>query len=153
MPSHSESRDLPYSCDEMFAVVADVEHYPEFLPWCERVAVTGRAKDGNTDVLTAVMTVNYHGVRESYTSEVRMDRAANTVTAKHIKGPFDHLDTGWRFERMPGGCRIHFHIDFAFKNWVLSALAGVAFDAAAKRMTNAFVKRAQKLHKQSKNVA
>ncbi len=134
----------------MFAVVADVERYPEFLPWCTALVVKSRAKDGDVDVLIAEMTVAYHGVRERYTSRVRLDRNARTITAEHIQGPFDHLDNKWSFDPMERGCRIRFDIDFAFKNWMLSALAGFAFEAAAKRMTDAFVRRAKALYGKSK---
>jgi len=149
VPRHSETRELKYTCEQMFAVVGDVERYPEFLPWCIGLTVKSRAKEGDVEVLIAEMTVAYHGVREHYTSRVRLDRQARSITAEHIKGPFDHLDNVWRFEPAARGCRIHFTIDFAFKNWMLSALAGFAFETAAKHMTDAFVRRAKKLYGKS----
>lgn len=151
LPRHFETRDLPYSCDEMFAVVADVEKYPEFLPWCTGLTVMSRSKEGDVDVLIAEMRVAYHGVRESYTSKVRLDRAARVITAEHIRGPFHHLDNRWEFEPAERGCRIRFNIDFAFKNWILSALAGVAFETAATKMTDAFVRRAKQIYGKSKH--
>ena len=134
----------------MFAVVADVERYPEFLPWCIGLVVKSRTREGEVDVLLAEMTIAYHGVHERYTSCVRLDPAHNTITAEHIQGPFEHLDNRWRFEPADHGCRIYFDIDFAFKNWMLSMLAGVAFEGAAKRMTDAFVRRAKQLYGKSK---
>jgi len=151
VPRHSETRDLKYSCEQMFAVVADIERYPEFLPWCIGLTVKSRTREGDVDVLIAEMTVAYHGVREHYTSRVRLDPKANTITAEHIEGPFDHLDNRWSFAPGAGGCRIRFEIDFAFKNWMLSALAGFAFEGAAKRMTDAFVRRAKHLYGKSKH--
>jgi coenzyme Q-binding protein COQ10 len=150
VPHHSETRELRYSCEQMFAVVADVERYPVFLPWCIGLTVKSREREGDVEILIAEMTVAYHGVRERYTSRVRLDPRANTITAEHIQGPFDHLDNRWRFEQADRGCRIHFTIDFAFKNWMLSALASVAFETAAKRMTDAFVRRARQLYGQSR---
>jgi coenzyme Q-binding protein COQ10 len=151
VPRHSETRELKFSCEQMFAVVADVERYPAFLPWCQALTVKSREKEGHIDVLIAEMTVVYHGVRERYTSRVRLDAKKNLITAQHIEGPFHHLDNIWRFEPWQKGCRIHFTIDFAFKNWMLSALSGIAFDAAAHRMTNAFVRRAKDLYGKSKH--
>lgn len=152
MPRHTETRDLKYSCEHMFAVVGDVERYPEFLPWCSALKVKSRTKEGDAEVLIAEMTVVYHGVRERYTSRVRLNAKARTITAEHIEGPFHHLDNKWSFEPAQGGCRIRFTIDFAFKNWMLSALSGIAFESAASRMTNAFVRRAKDLFGKPKDI-
>ena len=146
MPHHQEIRDLPYTAEQMFAVVADVERYPEFLPWCLSLRVLTRGREGNADVLTAEMVVGYHGVRERYVSRVRLDKAARTIEAVHIEGPFERLTNRWRFEPKEKGCRIHFYIDFAFRNWLLSAVAGIAFERTVMRMADAFVERAKKLY-------
>lgn len=146
MPSHSEIRELPYTAEQMYAVVADVEHYPEFLPWCVALRVRSRERDGNANVLIADMTVSYHGVREHYVSRVRLDPIARTIEAMHIEGPFERLTNRWRFEPMARGSRIHFFIEFAFRNWFLSALAGLAFERTVMRMADAFVERARSLY-------
>ena len=130
----------------MYAVVADVEKYPEFLPWCTRLHVRERTHEGDSDVLVADMTVVYHGVSESYVSRVTLNKKAKTVEAVHIEGPFERLTNCWRFEPLKKGCRIHFFIDFAFRNWFLSALAGIAFERAVMRTADAFIERAQSLY-------
>ncbi len=146
VPFHSETRELPYTVEQMYAVVADVERYPEFLPWCVALRMSKRSREGNMDVLIAEMTVSYHGVREHYISRVRLDASARTIEAVHIEGPFERLINRWRFEPLAKGCRIHFSIDFAFRNWFLSALAGVAFERTVMRMADAFVERARALY-------
>jgi coenzyme Q-binding protein COQ10 len=146
VPSHSETRELPYTAEQMYAVVADVEHYPEFLPWCVDLRVRERAREGHVEVLIAEMTVSYHGVRERYVSRVRLDAGSGIIEAVHIEGPFERLINRWRFEKLAKGCRIHFSIDFAFRSWFLSALAGVAFERTVMRMTDAFVDRARALY-------
>jgi len=146
MPQHREIRDLPYTAEQMYAVVADMERYPEFLPWCLSLRVLTRAKDGGVDVETAEMVVSYHAVRERYVSRVRLDPAARIIEAVHIQGPFERLINRWRFEPQGTGCRVHFFIDFAFKNRLLSALAGIAFDRTVVRMADAFVDRAEALY-------
>lgn len=146
MPHHQEIRDLPYTAEQMFAVVADVEHYPEFLPWCLSLRVLTRGREGAADIVTAEMVVGYHGVRERYISRVRLDKAARTIEAVHIEGPFERLTNRWRFEPRENGCRIHFFIDFAFRNWLLSAVAGIAFERTVMRMADAFVERAKKIY-------
>ncbi len=146
MPSHSETRELRYTAEQMYAVVADVERYPEFLPWCVALHVRERSREGDVDVLIAEMTVSYHGVREHYVSRVQLDKKARFIEAVHIQGPFERLTNRWHFEPLVKGCRIRFFIDFAFRNWFLSAVAGLAFERTVMRMADAFVDRARALY-------
>jgi coenzyme Q-binding protein COQ10 len=146
MPHHQESRLLPYTADQMFAVVADIEHYPDFLPWCADLTVLNREHADGVDIVTARMRVAYRGFDESYVSRVRLEPARHAIDARHVEGPFKKLDTRWRFDPLPDGCQVHFLIDFAFKNPLLSAVAGVAFGYVASRMADAFVARADALY-------
>jgi coenzyme Q-binding protein COQ10 len=146
VPKHHETRIVPYTADDMFAVVADVERYPEFLPWCGALTVLKREEEGAVRILTAEMAVAYHGLSERYVSRVRLDRCTRTIEAVHVEGPFKRLDTRWRFAPAGESSQVHFAIDFAFKSVVLSALAGVAFGLVARRMAEAFVKRADALY-------
>jgi coenzyme Q-binding protein COQ10 len=130
----------------MYAVVADIERYPEFLPWCAALTVRTRAKDGAADILTAEMVVAYHGISERYVSRVRADPMERRIEATHIEGPFKTLDTRWRFVPLAKGCEIHFFIDFAFKSMLLSTVAGMAFGLVASRMAQAFIVRADALY-------
>lgn len=146
MPLHQETRILPYTAEQMYAVVADIERYPEFLPWCSKLAVQGREKENGTEFVTAEMVISYHGLRQGYVSRVRLNRQAHTIEASHVEGPFRKLDTRWRFEPLAKGCEVHFLIDFAFKSLLLSAVAGAAFSFVAARMTEAFIQRAEQLY-------
>lgn len=146
MPKHREMRIVPYTADEMFAVVADVEHYPEFLPWCASLTVLDREGEDPPSILTAKMVVAYRGLSESYVSRVRLDATACTIEAAHVEGPFKRLDTRWRFVPLEHGSEVHFAIDFAFKSVVLSAVASVAFGMVAARMAEAFIKRADAIY-------
>jgi coenzyme Q-binding protein COQ10 len=146
MPQHHESRILPYAADQMYAVVADVAHYPEFLPWCSELAVLDRARENGTEIVTARMRVSYRGLNEGYISCVRLDPSRRAIDARQCEGPFKRLDTRWRFDPLENGCQVHFLIDFAFKNPLLSAVAGVAFSYVASRMAQAFIERAQALY-------
>ena len=130
----------------MFAVVADVERYPEFVPGCVGLRVRDRKRDGTVENITAEMLVAYHGLRERYVSGVRLDKQDLTISARHIEGAFDHLDTRWRFTPEGNGCRVDFSIDFALKSRLLSAIAGVGFDSMVRRMADAFFDRAAKLY-------
>jgi coenzyme Q-binding protein COQ10 len=146
MPLHQETRVLPYTAEQMYAVVADVERYPEFLPWCQKLIVKKREKDDGIEFITAEMFIAYPPLRERYISRVRLDPNRQTIEARHVEGPFQRLDTRWRFVPLARGCEVHFLIDFAFKSVMLSALANVAFGFVASRMAEAFVHRAEKLY-------
>jgi coenzyme Q-binding protein COQ10 len=131
----------------MYSVVADMERYPEFLPWCADVKVRKREREDGVDIAVAEMLVDYHGLKERYVSRVKLDREAGIIEAKHVEGPFKRLDTRWRFVPLPQGCEVHFLTDFAFANVFLSAIAGVAFGFVSARMTEAFIRRADALYR------
>jgi coenzyme Q-binding protein COQ10 len=146
MPLHQETRILPYTAEEMYAVVADIERYPEFLPWCAQVTIRKRETEGPVELVTAAMRIAFHAFHERYVSLVRLDRPALTIEARHVEGPFQRLDTRWRFVPLGAGSEVHFLIDFAFKSMLLSAVAGVAFSFVAAKMAEAFVQRAHVLY-------
>ncbi|HEX3483962.1 MAG TPA: type II toxin-antitoxin system RatA family toxin [Micropepsaceae bacterium] len=146
MPFHQETRILPYTADQMFAIVADIESYPKFLPWCSRLVVRKRDKQGAIEFVTAEMSISYHALQQRYVSRVKLDPAARTIEARHVEGPFRRLDTNWRFVPLEKGSEVHFKIDFAFSNPLLSAVANVAFGYVSSRMTEAFVTRAAALY-------
>jgi coenzyme Q-binding protein COQ10 len=138
---HSESRVVPYTADLMYRVVADVEHYPQFLPWVTALRLLSR-EDG---LLTAEMLVGFGPFREKYTSKITLDPAARTVDVVAIKGPFRQLENHWRFTPDGERCRIDFSILFEFRNPLLQAAASTAFEKVLLKMTDAFVARAAQL--------
>jgi coenzyme Q-binding protein COQ10 len=146
MPLHQETRFLPYTADQMYAVVADIERYPEFLPWCEKLVVKERKAQDGIEFVTAEMFIAYPPLRERYVSRVRLDPERRTIEAAHVEGPFQRLDTRWRFVPLARGCEVHFLIEFAFKSVILSAVANVAFGFVASRMAESFVHRAEKVY-------
>ena len=143
MPHFDTERTVAHSADAMFALVADVEKYPEFVPLCEKLAVRGRQSSGARDVLIADMTVAYKIVRETFTTKVVLDRKAGTIRAEYLDGPFKHLDNVWTFKAVDGGhSTVHFAIDYEFRSRTLSALMGTVFDKAFRKFADAFEKRA-----------
>src|SRR5712671_4568416 len=83
MPLHQETRILPYTAEQMYAVVADIERYPEFLPWCSKVVVRKRETEAQVELVTAEMRIALHALRERYVSVVRLDRGVRTIEARH----------------------------------------------------------------------
>jgi coenzyme Q-binding protein COQ10 len=128
-------------------VVADMERYPEFLPWCAGLKVLKREREGGVDIALAEMLVDYHGLKEGYVSRVCLDPRGGLIEATHVEGPFKRLDTRWRFVPLPQGCEVHFLTDFAFSNPLLSAVAGVAFGFVSAHMADAFIRRAETLYR------
>jgi coenzyme Q-binding protein COQ10 len=131
----------------MFAVVADVEKYPEFLPWVTALHIVAREHTEGRDVLKANMTVGFKSFRESYTSRVVLDPDTRKIDVVQTEGPFRVLENHWRFTPEGEGCRVDFTIQFEFRNPLLNAVAGAAFGRVMLRMTDAFLDRARKLSK------
>jgi len=142
MPQFDTVKRVSHPPDEMFALVADVERYPEFVPLCERLSVRSRKERDGRAVLVADMTVGYKAIRETFTSQVHLKPDEMAIDVSYLDGPFRYLSNRWRFEPAGNGCDVHFHIDYEFKSRILGAMMGAMFDRAFRMFTNAFEKRA-----------
>lgn len=131
----------------MFALVADIEKYPEFLPYCTGLCVRSRQQKAGRTIITADMSVGYKAISESFTSRVILNKVENRIDVSYIDGPFRHLTNRWRFEAMETDqCRVHFHIDYEFKSAALGLLMGAMFERAFNRFTTAFEERADAVY-------
>ncbi len=147
MPSYAERRDVPYSAAEMFALVADIETYPEFLPWCTALRVRQRERMNGQELLMADMAVAFKVVSERFTTRVLLDPHAGRIDVRYINGPFRALITHWRFEQKPsGGSTVDFFIDFEFRSRPIEILVGAVFTRAVGKLVNAFEERAATLY-------
>lgn len=146
MPKHSEQRVLPYTPIQMFDLVADIEQYPDFLPWCAAARITKR----NEDMLVADLVIRFKAFQEKYTSKVLLQKPEGdkpgSINVAMIQGPFSHLVNDWKFTPHPQGCMVDFMIDFRFKSPLLEKMIGLMFDKAFNRMTEAFGERAHALY-------
>lgn len=141
MPRHSETRRLPYTCEQMFDLVADVARYGEFLPWVTAI----RVRSNSETEMVADMIVGFKGLRETFTSKVEKVRPGH-IHVDYLDGPLKYLRNDWVFRPDPAGCAVDFSVDFAFKNRVFEMLAGQVFGAALRRMIGAFEERAAVLY-------
>jgi coenzyme Q-binding protein COQ10 len=142
MPRHSEIRMVPHSAEQMYALVADVGRYAEFLPW----VVAMRVRSDTEAETVADMIVGIKGFRESFSSRV-VKEPNSKITVDYLDGPMRHLHNEWRFTpTSTGGCRVHFMVDFAFKSSLFQAMAGQMFDRALRKMITAFETRADALY-------
>lgn len=146
MPQFSDKSIVPYALDDMFNLVADVEKYPEFLPWCAGLRVKRKLKVRGKPVLYADMLVAYQVFREQFSSRVTLDRPGGEIKVEYLNGPFDFLENIWRFTAQPDGqTEVDFFIDFEFKNSVYQLAIEQVFDRAAMRLLDAFGRRSREL--------
>ena len=142
MPRHTETRQLPYSPDQMFDLVADVGRYGEFLPWVAAV----RVRSNSETEMIADLVVGFKGLSERFTSKVTKARATR-IHVEYIEGPLAYLHNEWTFRPDgQGGTLVEFMVDFAFKSRLFEMLAGQVFDRALRKMIGAFETRAGVLY-------
>ncbi len=141
MPTHAEKQIVPYTQEQLFDLVADVDKYPRFLPWC----VAARVRHRTETHLMSDLTIGFGPFRESFTSSVTLDRPRR-VNVKYESCPFRYLNNQWDFSPHGAGTEVAFFVDFEFRSRILQAAIGVVFNEATKRMVNAFHKRARDVY-------
>jgi coenzyme Q-binding protein COQ10 len=146
MPTHSETRALPYTAQQMYDLVADVERYPEFLPWTAAARIRSRTQDGEAEVMLADLVISFKVFRERFGSRVVLHPATRQIDTEYLDGPFKYMKSNWAFADTSTGCDVQFHVDFEFRNAILQKVIGVVFNEAMHRVVAAFEKRAAALH-------
>lgn len=141
MHIHTEKRKLPYTPEQMFDLVAAVDKYPEFLPWCISSRITKR----ENAAFYADVVIGYKLYKEKFTSKV-VTQKPDSIHVEYLSGPMKHLSNHWNFIPEPGGCTIDFHVEFEFRNIFFEKLMGVFFHELVRRMVAAFEARAQNLY-------
>ena len=147
MPKHHVERVLPYTPDQLFQLVGDVARYPEFVPWITsmRTGPVAEAGEGTT-LVDAEAGVGFSFLKERFATRVCRDAALRRIEVSLIRGPFRRLANHWSFEADPGGGRVVFDIDFAFKTRLLDALLVANFDRAVDKLIACFEARARRLY-------
>ena len=143
MPRHNEQRELPYPPSLLFDVVADIEFYPEFLPWC----LATRIRERSDNVIVADMMIGFRGLKESFTSHVTLNKPKLKIDVTYEDGPFKYMKNKWIFTEIDKGhCRLNFFVEFEFRSQILAKLMDMLFHKAVSRMVAAFELRMEKLH-------
>jgi coenzyme Q-binding protein COQ10 len=147
MPQFRTTRRVRHSAADMFALVADVERYPEFVPLCAALKVRRRIQSGEgIEILIATMTVSYKLIHETFTSRVTLDRPRLAILVEYLDGPFSHLENRWEFRPVAErACDVAFFIAYAFRSRALGLVLGAVFDAAFRKFAAAFEARADAL--------
>jgi coenzyme Q-binding protein COQ10 len=142
MPTHAEKRVLPYTPKQLYDLVADIERYPEFLPWC----MAARIRKREERLVVADLVIGFKVFRERFTSRVELDPENSRIDVTYAEGPFKHLNNHWVFNEHPSGCEIDFFVDFEFRSRLLQKAIEVLFSEAVRRMVGAFETRARALY-------
>ena len=139
---HKISRTCNYTPAQLFALVIDIESYPDFLPWCKKAQII-KTKE---NIIIAQLTIEFAGIAQSYTSKVT-HTLPNKIAVEMIDGPFVYLFNNWQFDEQENGLTtIDFEIDFKFSSKILETLIGVIFDKTVTKLTEAFLKRADHIY-------
>jgi coenzyme Q-binding protein COQ10 len=145
MPKHREKRVLPYSQEQLFALVADIERYDEFLPWCLKSRFK---KKESENLVIAELVIGFKMFRERFVSRVHLENPER-IYVDYLEGPMRHLSNEWKFtpkEDEPDKCIVEFFVEFEFKNPILQRMVGLLFSEAFRRMVSAFENRAKELY-------
>jgi ribosome-associated toxin RatA of RatAB toxin-antitoxin module len=135
---------VPYSVGEMYALVADVESYGQFLPWCGGARVLERGPDS----VTASVMIAYRGVNKTFTTRNILDPGRG-MTLRLVDGPFRHLHGQWRFEPLDEqACKVSLHLDFEFENRLIALVVWPVFESIANSLVDSFRQRARELYGQ-----
>jgi coenzyme Q-binding protein COQ10 len=144
---HAVSRVLPYTPEQLFALVGDVERYPDFVPWVTSMRVWNRRDDGaGVTGMDAEAGVGFSFLKERFSTRVKRDDPGKEITVSLISGPFKHLVNRWRFTPHPSGTTVDFYIDFEFRSKLLTALLTANFSHAVERLMGCFEDRARALY-------
>jgi coenzyme Q-binding protein COQ10 len=143
---HVVTKLLPYTPDQLFELVGDVDAYPKFVPWITGMRTWNARVDGAVSTVDAEAQVGFSFLREKFATRVRRDRDARSIDVSLLYGPFKRLTNGWRFVPEGDATRVEFVIEFAFKSALLDAMLAANMDRAAGKLIACFEARAQQLH-------
>ena len=133
---------LPFSAEQMFALVDNVTDYPQFLPWCGGASFTAVGENK----IHATVHINYMHIKQSFTTE-NVRQAPYNIAMTLQDGPFRCLDGNWHFtELSPTACKIEFKLHYEFSNKILEKMLGPVFHMVANSFVDAFIHRAEKVY-------
>ena len=143
MHKYSNSIVLPFSAQQLYAIVIDVESYPDFLPWCLSSRIVEKIDENNFD---AELKVGYKAIDEKYISRIEAE-FERRINSKAISGPFKFLNNSWSFKNIDRkNCKVDFMVEYKFKSFFLDKIMGGLFKKATMKMLEAFEQRARNLH-------
>jgi coenzyme Q-binding protein COQ10 len=148
MPTHAETRRMPFSAAQMYNLVADIAEYPKFLPWCSGARIRSRKpQPDGSEIVEVDLVISFKVFRESFGSRVKLRPEQYEIDVAYLEGPFRYLDNHWRFKPVAeDACEVDFFVDFEFRSKTLQIIIGVVFQEAMRRIVRAFEDRANQLY-------
>ena len=147
MPKQEESKTVRYTKDQMFDLVADIDRYDEFLPWCNNSKIISAKKEGDKKIVIADLEIGYDQFVYTYRSEVKLYEDKSQINVRNLDGPFKYLENNWKFITVSENeCEIQFNIDFELNISLLDILMKKFFDLAFQKMVEAFINRAKEIY-------
>ena len=147
MPKQEESKVVPFTKEQMFDLVADIDNYSEFLPWCNNSKVIKRETIDDVEVVIADLEIGYDQFVYTYRSEVKLSNDKSSIKVINLDGPFKYLKNNWKFKEMNNNnCEVQFDIDFELNVSLLDLLMRKFFDLAFQKMVEAFINRAKEVY-------
>ncbi len=147
MPKQEEKKIVRYTKDQMFDLVADIDKYSEFLPWCNNSKIIDRKPSEDQEIIIADLEIGYDQFVYTYRSEVILNNEKNEINVRNLDGPFKYLENNWKFINISDSeCEIQFSIDFELNITLLDILMKKFFDLAFQKMVDAFIDRANNIY-------
>ena len=147
MPKQEESKTVNYSKDQMFDLVADIDRYDEFLPWCNNSKIINTSIKDNIKIVIADLEIGYDQFVYTYRSEVKLHKDKSEINVRNLDGPFKYLENNWKFVTVnESECEIQFKIDFELNIALFDILMRKFFDLAFQKMVDAFISRANEIY-------
>ena len=147
MPKQEESKTINYSKDQMFDLVADIDRYDEFLPWCNNSKIINTMIKDDIKIVIADLEIGYDQFVYTYRSEVKLHKDKSEINVRNLDGPFKYLENNWKFVTVnESDCEIQFKIDFELNITLFDILMRKFFDLAFQKMVDAFISRANEIY-------
>ena len=147
MPKQEESKTVNYSKDQMFDLVADIDRYDEFLPWCNNSKIINTSIKDDIKIVIADLEIGYDQFVYTYRSEVKLQKDKSEINVRNLDGPFKYLENNWKFVTVnESECEIQFKIDFELNIALFDILMRKFFDLAFQKMVDAFISRANEIY-------
>ena len=147
MPKQEEKKIVPFTSEQMFNLVADIDKYSEFLPWCNNSKIVSRENIENNEILIADLEIGYDQFVYTYRSEVKLSKNNLEIFVKNLDGPFKYLENSWKFISIDeASCEVRFYIDFELNVTLFDMLMKKFFDLAFQKMVEAFINRAEEIY-------
>jgi coenzyme Q-binding protein COQ10 len=148
MPQFSTKRRVRHAATDMFDLVADVEEYAKFVPFCRSMRVRKRGEDARgRPTIVCEMTIAYKLIHETFTTRVTLDKENLQILVDYLSGPFHRLENRWSFsDKDERACDVEFYLRYEFRSRALALVMGAMFEAVFRRFADAFEQRADKIY-------